>query len=367
MRTINNYISNNIISTFLVTLFVMSSLAWISQTIRYIELIIQKDRTIIDFISLTILLFPWLISIMAPSCMFIATIIVLDRMIRDSETIILHASGLRPHSQWMSLIKISLLITIFIYINNIFITPWCMQEFREKITTIKSDIISSSFKESEFISPDDNFTIFVNEKEKNGVLHGIIINDKSKKDSTVTYTAKRAYISKIEGNLILEMEDGKIFNSNQLEISEPTEILVFDNYSINLSNILSTASTVFFKPTDKSLRQLLFPDNVKNQLEKIDMKNEAHSRLSNPLYTLAFVFVALFYMNKNLNLRSHRYKYIFYASAVAFIIKITGIYITSVIQNIELYYLHYTIPVISLIAFISTSLPDFTLNKAKKS
>tara|TARA_Y100000590_G_scaffold457803_1_gene611195 strand:- start:13952 stop:14677 length:726 start_codon:yes stop_codon:yes gene_type:complete len=241
-----------------------------------------------------------------------------------------------------------------------------MQEFREKITTIKSDIISSSFKESEFISPDDNFTIFVNEKEKNGALHGIIINDKSKRDSTLTYTAKRAYISKIEDNLILEMENGKIFNSNLLEISEPTEILVFDNYSINLSNVLRTASEVFFKPSDKSLRELLFPEDVKSEFEKIDMKNEAHSRLSNPLYTIAFVFVALFYMNMNLTFRSHRYKYIFYASAVAFVIKIIGIYITSVIKNIELYYLHYTIPVITLIAFIYISLPNFVIKKAKK-
>jgi lipopolysaccharide export system permease protein len=83
----------------------MTSLAWITQTLRYIPLIIEKDRSIFDFLSLTSLLYPWLLSLMAPSSLLIASVIVMDKMIRDSELVILNSSGVSPYQKNITISK----------------------------------------------------------------------------------------------------------------------------------------------------------------------------------------------------------------------------------------------------------------------
>ena len=332
----------------------MTSLAWISQTLRYIPLIIEKDRSIIDFLSLTSLLYPWLLTLMAPSSLLIACVIVLDRMIRDSELVILNSSGVSPYQKTIPFLKISILITLLIYIFSIYITPWSMQNFRGKLTNIKSDIISSSFQENEFITPDEHYTIFIADRNADGDFIGVIINDTSNDKNMVTYTSRQAKLYSLYDQIILEMIDGQIFNSNKQGVDKEIDIISFENYNINLSNVISTAQNVYFKPSEKSLEELLNPPNTSSEeIERnIQFKNEAHIRLSNPLYAISFVFIALFFLQKDLNSRLLKSRYIIYVAGISFSIKIMGISLSSKIRNFELYFIHYTIPLSIIISYL---------------
>ena len=347
MRNINRYIFQNILVIFIVIVTIMSSLAWITQTLRYIPLIIEKDRSIFDFLSLTSLLYPWLLSLMAPSSLLIASVIVMDKMIRDSELVILNSSGISPYQKTLPFLKISILVTLLIYLFSIYITPWSMQNFREKITTIKSDIISGSFQENEFIHPDEDFTIFVADRNENGDFIGVIINDESDSKNMVTYSAKKAKLYSLYNQILLEMTDGKIFNVNKDLLGEDMEIISFESYTINLSNVITTAQKVYFKPSEKSIGELLNPINtsIEEIYRNIQYRNEAHIRLSNPLYTISFMFIALFFLQKDLNFRLLKSRYIVYVAGSCLLLKILGISISSKIKNYELYLIHYAVPI----------------------
>ena len=158
MRLINTYVTQNFFKTFVIVLLVISTLAWLTQIIDDLALILDRDRSIYDFFGLTILLYPYIVSIMAPSSILIASIIVIDRMTRDSEMVILNASGISLMQKIMPFISASIFITVLIYILSLHVSPLAMKDFREKINEIKSDIISSSFKKNEFSSPDSDYT-----------------------------------------------------------------------------------------------------------------------------------------------------------------------------------------------------------------
>ena len=136
--------------------------------------ILDRDRSIADFFSLTILLYPYIVSIIAPSSVLIASIIVMDKLTRDSEMVILNASGLVIQKISPFLVA-TIFITLLIYILSIHVSPMAMKDFREKINEIKSDIISSSFKKNEFSSPDGDYTIYVSDISDNNDFLGIII------------------------------------------------------------------------------------------------------------------------------------------------------------------------------------------------
>ena len=193
MRLINTYVTQNFFKTFVIVLFVISTLAWLTQIIDDLALILDRDRSIYDFFGLTILLYPYIVSIMAPSSILIASIIVIDRMTRDSEMVILNASGISLMQKILPFVSASIFITILIYILSLHVSPLAMKDFREKINEIKSDIISSSFKKNEFSSPDSDYTVYVSDISDNNEFRGIIIKDMKSNDLIITYTATVSY------------------------------------------------------------------------------------------------------------------------------------------------------------------------------
>ena len=193
MRLINTYVTQNFFKTFVIVLLVISTLAWLTQIIDDLALILDRDRSIYDFFGLTILLYPYIVSIMAPSSILIASIIVIDRMTRDSEMVILNASGISLMQKILPFVSASIFITILIYILSLHVSPLAMKDFREKINEIKSDIISSSFKKNEFSSPDSDYTVYVSDISDNNEFRGIIIKDMKSNDLIITYTATVSY------------------------------------------------------------------------------------------------------------------------------------------------------------------------------
>ncbi len=355
MRLINTYVTFNFIKTFLVVLFVMSTLAWLTQIIDDLTLILDRDRSIQDFFGLTILLYPYIVSIMAPSSILIASIIVIDRMTRDSEMVILNASGISLMQKIGPFVKVSIFITILIYVLSLQVSPIAMKDFSEKINEIKSDIISSSFKKNEFRSPDTDYTIYVSDISDKSDFLGIIIKDMKSKNSVVTYTAKVARIIDLNDQIILQMEDGKIYNENLNLSNKETSIIAFEEYKINLSNIFKAVDRAYFKASEKSLGELFnagLNSSTQDSLKNIEYINEAHIRISNPLYAMTFLFISLFFLQKDLNFRSIKSSDIILVAICSFSVKLSGLVLSNKIMVYELYYLHYVIPLFVIGAYL---------------
>ena len=355
MRLINTYVTVNFIKTFFIVLFVISTLAWLTQIIDDLTLILDRDRSIADFFGLTILLYPYIVSIIAPSSVLIASIIVIDRMTRDSEMVILNASGISLIQKISPFLVATIFITLLIYILSTHISPMAMKDFRVKINEIKSDIISSSFKKNEFRSPNGDYTIYVSEISDNNDFLGIIIKDMQSSDIIITYTSKVARIIDVNDQIILEMENGKIYSENLNLSDKETSAIVFEEYKINLSNIFKAVDRSYFKASEKSLRELFFISKIssgEDTAKSIEYLNEAHMRISNPLYAIAFLFISLFFLKKDLNFRSIKSSDIVVVAACSFFVKLCGIVLSNKIMVYELYFLHYIIPLFIICAYL---------------
>lgn len=353
MNTLNKYIYLQLSKIFIIVLLAITTLAWLSQILRYVEFIIEKNRTINEFISLTILLYPWLISIIIPAAFLIACLFILDRMSNDSEVIVLYSSGISPLRKLRPFLAFGLLITLLIYFINIFITPWSMKEFRDKITLLKTDIINNSMIEGRFISPEENINIYIKSKENDNTLLGIFINDTRDKKNDITYIAKSANILKNDEKITMIMNNGVIHKTEKYSLSKPIEAIAFDRYAINLSDVYTENNDILYKPSEKSLKDLLFPNKDQNfKIKYLNrLKAEAHMRLSNPLYAIAFMLIAFNGMVINLKVRNTRIKSIINISILAFSIKIAGIYILSLVtKNPSISIFLYLIPIITIMA-----------------
>ena len=75
----------------------LTSVIWVTQALREVDLITGKGQTIFIFFTVTLLSLPALIAGIAPVALFMATLYTLNRLNGDSELIVMNAAGVAPH------------------------------------------------------------------------------------------------------------------------------------------------------------------------------------------------------------------------------------------------------------------------------
>jgi lipopolysaccharide export system permease protein len=71
--------------------------------------------------------------------------------------------------------------------------------------------------------------------------------------------------------------------------------LTFDEYAFDLGALANSSELVHYKPSDRYLHELFFPDLTQawEQKNRLSLLAEGHSRIATPLYNIAFMAMAL--------------------------------------------------------------------------
>src|SRR3989440_1747667 len=96
MGSIGRYIFRTTFGAFLVVLISVTTLMWITQALRNIDLMTNQGQSVLIFVAITGLIIPLLILLMAPIALMIAVAHVLNRLGNDSELIVMNAAGMPP-------------------------------------------------------------------------------------------------------------------------------------------------------------------------------------------------------------------------------------------------------------------------------
>ena len=74
----------------------LTSVIWVTQALREVDLITGKGQTVVIFFTVTLLSLPALIAGIAPVALFMATLYTLNKLNSDSELIVMNAAGVAP-------------------------------------------------------------------------------------------------------------------------------------------------------------------------------------------------------------------------------------------------------------------------------
>ncbi|MCQ2740923.1 MAG: LptF/LptG family permease, partial [Alphaproteobacteria bacterium] len=177
MKKLDIYICKQIIIGFLLVCFSLMSILWLSQSLRFLDLISSKGITAGIFVELTSLLMPRIFTILAPISLFASVLFVYHRMLADQELVVMKAAGIEPRKLAKPAIIIgALMVGINIYVMNIGI-PKAEIAFKDLEWKVKNNLSHLMFREGEFTSLQQNLTVFISEHEKDGTAKGILISD----------------------------------------------------------------------------------------------------------------------------------------------------------------------------------------------
>ena len=348
MSKFNTYIIKEISLSFLLLSILLTGILWLGQGLRHIDLFTNDNISLISYLSYIVMLIPKITTLTIPISLFLSILINLNRIRTDSELIILWSSG---ESNVTTLLKpimfVSSIIFLIYLILTLIITPYSLNEIRQKIIEIRSSGINSAIlKERKFISPSDKLTIFIQERDGNEI-DNLLIHDIENINKPQTYIAQKGKFISDNNTKILRLYNGsiQILNKSEQRISE----IEFDMYDLDLSPYSKIVSN--HRYSDELFSWEIY-NNLKGKSLKIldnyekEQFAEINNRIISPLYIICLCLLPILVLNFLKSPNSNWVIPISVFSFLALLIKIIEIFLANLlIENNYLIYFNYFVPI----------------------
>ena len=175
MNSISKYIFRQTAFVMIFVTVVLSFVIWLTQSLRFIDMVVNRGLPVTDFLWLAMLITPRFVTLILPFACAIATVYVYNRLITDRELIVLRAAGFSNFRLARPAIRLALATALVAYVLNIYLLPVSFREFSDLRYTITSDYSAVLLQEGAFNTLPSKITIFVRERRGAGVLNGILV------------------------------------------------------------------------------------------------------------------------------------------------------------------------------------------------
>jgi lipopolysaccharide export system permease protein len=300
LKKLDWYIIRVILKPFLSTLFILVGMIWLLQSIRLMDLVINKNMELLDFLAMSVVMIPGMLIVLFPLSFFSGVYSGLRKMVADSEMDAIFAAGISR----TQLLKPLLFLTTIVIGLTYFISLYAMPAGRMAYQEIKQEVVNKAdtlnIQAGTFNPMGKGVTIYVKEIENNQWLKNITVYDNSKKDVPVTWTAE-------EGVLKLDKHNKPnlfLINGTRQEVSDKqTSVLAFSTHQIDITRQIKPKTARVKKESERFLFELLETKHLTREKDFNKYKAEFYKRLLWPLAPLPLVFIPFFFIFKPIKRR----------------------------------------------------------------
>ena len=311
MKTYVRYLLAQLAWPMLFAGLAFSGTVWLSQSLRLVDLIVNKGLPPATFLYLTLLLFPSLLLVILPFSLLFAVLFAYHRLTTESELTALKAAGLSNLQLAAPGLALAALVTAVAYAVSLYFMPLTSRSFKDLQYELRQELSRVLLEPGVFTSPVDHVTVYVREHADDGRLHGILVHDDRDRQRPVTMMAEDGFL--VEGGaagtaaaaagttagapaggsprFVLRNGSRQEFDAEGGGVS----ILYFDRYTLDLAATVKPATGRWRKPKERYLHELLNPDEADPQDRKAygELVAEGHQRLTWPLNALVFALIGI--------------------------------------------------------------------------
>ena len=232
----------DIISFFLIVSFSLSLIAWIIQSVNYLDFISKDGHGFQVYFSFIFLNFPKIFSKIIIFSYFISLFYIIIKYQSNNEILIFWTNGVSKFKLVNFILKVSIIITVLQILLVYFIVPKAQDYSRDFIRGSNIDLFSSLITEKKFIDTVKDFTLFVESIDENGNMENIYLKDSIEKNNTQIISAKSGKIIENGSEKYLNLNFGQILDITNNNYSD-TKVIKFNNTTFNLSSFKSKSTT----------------------------------------------------------------------------------------------------------------------------
>lgn len=292
MTGVPAYIFRQVLGPLIFFSFALVGVAWLSQSLRMLDLVINQSQSAVTYLYLTILALPQVVGLLLPFAVVIAVIYALNRMYVESELVVIWAAGFNRWTVIWPVLGVAVLATIVAYVTNLMVMPAGMREVKDRVFEIRADLVNTFVREGAFTNPIGGLTVYVSENNPGGDIRGILVHDARNPKGVSTYMAQRGLLANTPVGPRLIMYKG---NVQWLEGGAgKLKVLDFEKYTFDLTQFDKTRDETSREASERFLNELFYPEKSVSEKAKRKYFAEAHSRLSGPLYCIVFALIGVY-------------------------------------------------------------------------
>ena len=292
MRLIDRYLLRQLLGPVILATLALTAVALLSQSLSGLDLIVNQRQSALVFLKVTLLAMPQLVDLILPIAVFVAALVALNRLHTEQEIVVCFAGGM---SRWRVIapaMRLACTVAFLALVMNLFVQPAAYRAMREELFEVKADLAATLVREGEFTEPTPGLTVYAQSVDNSGNLRNLFIHEIKPDGSTTTYTAESGHVGRAQGRPVLFMKNG----SNQEFSSRGVlNYLTFQEYIFDLAPLANSDELIHYKPSDRFLHELFFPDLQQDweRKNRLDLLAEGNARIASPLYNIAFMALAL--------------------------------------------------------------------------
>ena len=229
-------------SFFLIVSLSLSLIAWVIQSVNYLDFISKDGHGFSVYFSFILLNFPKIFSKIIIFSYFVSLFYVIQKYQSNNEIFIFWTNGISKIQIVNFILKVSIFFTLVQIVLVYFVVPKAQDYSRDFIRNSNIDLFSSLITEKKFIDTVKNFTIFVESIDENGNMQNIYLKDSIDQKNTQIISAKSGKIIETGSEKFLYLSFGKILDISENNYSD-TKVIKFNNTIFNLSNFKSKSTT----------------------------------------------------------------------------------------------------------------------------
>lgn len=293
MLTLPSYVLRDVAKPTVVSLGVLLGLVWLLQSLRFLDLLINKGLSLGVFLHLTALLVPLLLTMIVPVSVFVGACAILRRWQEDNEITAVLASGRTPLAVLLPLIGWALVAVVFGYALYLQILPRSTGLFKDLQYQIRTQEGQLLLEEGTFNQLGDNLMIYLKRRISQTRLQQLLVHDTRDPLTPVTWYARTGEVKMgADGYPQIVLQNGLRQEVGPKQVS----MLEFKQYDLDIRQRLGQqVMTARNREQEEFSLQELWKyghDNATPPKVRNEMIGEINKRLLWPLSPIPLVALA---------------------------------------------------------------------------
>ncbi|MFL5256162.1 MAG: LPS export ABC transporter permease LptF [Rhodopila sp.] len=284
------YIFRQVFVALLVVTGGLTALIWLTQSLRFVELVVNRGLSFVVFMHLTGLLIPSFVAVILPITTYIVIQFVYQRLSTDRELTVMRAAGLSPWALARPALMMALIATVAGYSLSLYVVPASLASFRDYQWQIRNRLAAFLIQEGVFTPLSDKLTVYVRSRDNDGSLRGIMVDDARDPSAHATILAERGRLVEGPTGPRVVLLDG-----SRQQIDHQTgrlNMLTFKQNELDLADAIKDTGARLPDMSEVSLAELLDPHPALDR-DKSKWIAEGYKRLTAPLTTISYGMVGL--------------------------------------------------------------------------
>ena len=292
--TLNRYLMLELLRPTLGATMLMLLLVWLTQSLRFLDLMINKGLSVFTFLNLTLLLIPFLLTFIFPLAIFAGVSTLFKRLNDDSELPPLFSAGLSGFRILTPTLTLTAFAIGFGYFLSFILLPIGMTAFKDLQHDLRHTEGHLFLEAGTFNQLGKDLMVYLKERTGPYSMQGILVYDNRDEEHPVTWMARSGKIEATEnGYPRLTLKEGIRQDVTPNQVS----MLQFEEHAVEIAQTLKMPEARSRSIEEYSMGELrvMAKQPVGMNVSDKDANKyraEWHKRLLWPLSPLPLVLIA---------------------------------------------------------------------------